>query len=483
MQNNVAILFEKKLIGEYSFAFVAVNCIEGKESSDHKFITDSEKVYNSINDSKTLFTSEKYFYGYVTTVNDLKNKFNSYTKEEAFVDYIYFFSENLVLGSLDAFGNMVIKTVAVDDFFDNKINNTNIDIELENIKKEIDSGNYKKAIELLENKNPNIRSKKLKRSERLDVKKIIDSVNNNVIGQEEAIDTITTTIALNHMNDNPKNHSNILITGPTGVGKTEILNSIAKEIDIPCVIADMSSITQEGYVGKSVDSLLAKVYNAANGDLKLAERAILALDEIDKKASKNNDDASGRAVLNSLLKILDGNVIDVNIGTSRCPNYINFDTSHLTIVSIGAFSGLRENKKKLIGFGTNTNTSSNDNEKELYFKYGMPEEFMGRMSVIANLKELSLDDYTIILLKSCSSPLLLKWDLLNEYGILFKPTSDYIYELANKTLSLKAGARGLKIAVNESLQPAINEIVKNGTYKELSVDGETVYNPKKYILK
>lgn len=489
MQNRIAILFEKKSIGKFSFAFIAINCIEGELTKDNKFITKEEAVYYNINDTQSLFTSEQYFFGYPTTIDNLKKQFRTRTKKEALIEYISFFDDNLILGNLDNNNELSIINVNLDDYFYNKgkieFINSKVDYELESIKNEIDSRNYKKAVDMLEKRinvstdksntcnNTNVRKK-------INVKELIDSVNKNVIAQEEAVDTIATTIAINHMTDNARNHANILVTGPTGVGKTEILNSIAREISVPCVVADMNSITQEGYVGKSIDSLIAKIYNAANGNLEIAQRGILVLDEIDKKASQRNDDVAGRAVLNSLLKMLDGNIMDVNIGTSQKPIYINFDTSHLTIVSVGAFAGLDNNKKNPIGFGS---TTVKQDLKKSYFEYGMPEEFMGRMGVIANLHGLKFEDYINILLKSCNSPLVLKGQLLCEYGVLLHPTEDYICEIARKTVELRAGARGLKIAINESLQPALTEIIKNNVYNELLVTGETVDNPKKYILK
>lgn len=466
MEKNIAVLFEKITINENFFIFVPISCIEGEDRKS-VFLTEFNNYFQNMSDPYSLYTSDKYLYGYVTDSNELKNKFNVDSKKEALGCYFECFAEKIFFGYIDS---------------DYKVNLIDIDlakyIKLDKIKSKEKEKIVKKTLPHFEIASNN----KVMNDKKINIKELIECVNKNVIDQNEAVDTIATTIAINHMNDNPKNHSNILVTGPTGVGKTEILNSIAKEINIPCVIADMSSITQEGYVGKSVDSLLSKVYNVANGDLDLAQRSILALDEIDKKASKSNNDVAGRAVLNSLLKILDGNIIDVNIGTSQSPKYIKFDTSHLTIVSLGAFAGLNKNEAPKIGFG-NIEKFELKNNKESYFEFGMPEEFMGRMDVIVTLKELTFDNYINILYKSCNSPLFLKKQLLKDLGVVLKMNSSYIREIARKTLSLKAGARGLKIAVNESLQPALTEIVKNGTYKELSVDGETVYNPKKYILK
>lgn len=504
-KNTIAVLFEKKFVSYCSFVFIPINYVEGEERNG-VFITDTEQVYENIINTPALFTSEQYLYGYATNVEDLKRQFDVKTKKEALTKYLENFKENIIFGNVNS--DDTVSLVNVDpDCFEEIITkketkskeNTN-DIQEKNkalsnfndiIKQKIDSGNYKEAMNLLKNKVNDASSKEQKTeapniiipSKKIEVKKLIENVNKNVIDQEEAVDIIATTIAANYMTSNPRNHANILLTGPTGCGKTEIITSIAKEIQIPCVVTGMESITQEGYVGKSVDTLLAKVYQAANGDIKLAQRGVLALDEIDKKASPKNDDATGRAVLNSLLKILDGNIIDVNIGTSQHPNYITFDTSHLTIISIGAFAGLKEKYGKQIGFGNNNTQETIIDDLQPFFDYGIPEEYMGRQGVIVTLRALGFDNYLEILYKSCNSPLKIKKEFLSEFGVLLKTDKSFLNEVARKTVNLKAGARGLKKTINESLQPAITEILKEGKYKELIVSGETVNNPKQYILR
>lgn len=497
-KNTIAVLFEKKLVSYCSFVFVPINYIEGEERNG-VFISDTEQVYENIKNTPALFTSEQYLYGYASNIETLKRQFDAKTKKEALTKYIDSFRENIIFGNVNK--DDTVSIINIDpDCFEQEIKNSNkikndsnhngVNRSDEIIKEKIDSANYLEAMKLLKEKiGEPVESKSVKSpsiivpSQKIDVKHLIESVNKNVIAQEEAVDIIATTIAANYMTSNSRNHSNILVTGPTGCGKTEIITSIAKEIEIPYVVTGMESITQEGYVGRSVDTLLAKVYQAANGDIKLAQRGVLALDEIDKKASKKNDDVAGRAVLNSLLKILDGNVIDVNIGTSQAPKYITFDTSHLTIISIGAFAGLEEKYSKPIGFGNNNSNEAKTTNMDLFFDYGIPEEYMGRQGVIVTLRALGFDNYLKILYKSCNSPLKIKKEFLSEFGVLLKTDKSFLNEVARKTVNLKAGARGLKKTINESLQPAITEILKEGKYKELIVSGETVNNPKQYILR
>lgn len=497
-KNTIAILFEKKLVSYCSFVFIPINYIEGEEKGNC-FVSNTEQVYENIKNTPVLFTSEQYLYGYPTNLEEIKTQFGVKTKREALGIYLESFKENIIIGNVNCDDTVSMFNINPDCLEDmlfsnekNPIETTNNNVEKEGsfgqtIKEKVDLGDYKTAISMLKEKENKSISKKevpniILPSKRIDVKQIIKNVNKNVIDQEEAVDIIATTIAANHMTSNPRNHSNFLINGPTGVGKTEIISSIAKEIEIPFVVSGMESITQEGYVGRSVDTLIAKVYKAANNNLELAQRGVLALDEIDKKASQKNEDVAGRAVLNSLLKMLDGNVIDVNIGTSQAPRYITFDTSHLTIISIGAFAGLKEKYKKQIGF-LNNNQSQKVTNVEPFFDYGIPEEYMGRQGAIVTLNELGFDNYIKILYKSCNSPLKIKKEFLSEFGVLLKTDESFINEIASKTVGLKVGARGLKKTINESLQPAITEILKEGKYSELIVNGETVNNPKQYILR
>lgn len=308
------------------------------------------------------------------------------------------------------------------------------------------------------------------------------SVTASVKAQDEPVEDIVTTIATNYMSEDNRNRSHILLTGPTGVGKTEIIECISRYINVPMAKYDMTQVSVTGYVGKSVEDILVRLYLEAKGDIELAQRGILALDEIDKKASDKNDDVSGRGVLNSLLKLLDGTVFDLEL--ERGSKKIPFDTSNLTVVGLGAFSDMDKYKEKPMGFGAEFNSpKTNEMRIEDYVKYGMPAEFMGRFTTLIKLNSLSVEDLKNILLTSNISPLLVKKQFLREQGIKLHYTDAYIDAVARRAIELKTGARSLKATVEYSLKKAEFALLKNNFYNEVILDDETVSNNKAYVLK
>jgi len=379
---EVAIIFEKiDISGDY-WLYKPVEIVEGKlDKESGKFVAKYNFEYFAMDSDMVLIGKEDRFFGYNEKILQLKRTYDTLDTERAIKLYFDSISKLIYVGTYDNKGDIRVFSMSKDLFEEklkdcekgiisfNEVQTNNKKLletpmyvpKIDELKK-IEMGNSNAVIEeniVIPNPNVIIREQK-----NIDVAKICDAVNKRVINQQEAVDILTSTIALNYIVENPEEHANIMLTGPTGCGKTQIIKCIAKEIDVPFVITGMQSITQEGYVGQSIDILLAKVYNAANKDIKIAQRSILALDEIDKKASTKNSDVAQRAVLNSLLKILEGSVVDVNIGTDRSPNYIQFDTSHLTIISVGAFAGLEKHHN--IGFARD-NTQQIQSDKEAFF--------------------------------------------------------------------------------------------------------------------
>ena len=330
-------------------------------------------------------------------------------------------------------------------------------------------------------------SKKMKLSELK--KEVLDSI----IGQDDAVNSVTTTIIVNENSKNPRHKSHILIAGPSGTGKTEMMNIISKKLNKPVFKADATAYTKEGYVGKSVYSMLKGLLDTTNGDLEKAQNGILVIDEIDKKVStKGESDVSGTAVLNSLLKIMDRDIIEVD--TSR-EETVQFDTSNLTIVFMGAFSDLYEEKeekrkkaKKIsIGFSTTEEPNEEDSEikitKEDLVKYGLPPEFLGRISKITFTKPLTEENLIKILKQSKISPLKMEQEFFEDLGITFKYTNGYVKQLAENCLKHKTGARELKSEVQKSLEGAYEEVLDNPQkVKVLKLTKETVKDNKKYCI-
>ncbi|WP_088362446.1 ATP-dependent Clp protease ATP-binding subunit ClpX [Bacillus cereus] len=290
---------------------------------------------------------------------------------------------------------------------------------------------------------------------------IKEELDKYVIGQDEAKRKLSVAIYKHLARKKGVSKSNVLLLGPSGVGKTELARSIAKIIDVPFAIADATSLTEAGYVGEDVENVLLNLIRAADNDIEKAENGIIYIDEIDKLAKKGENvsitrDVSGEGVQQALLKIIEGTVASVPPeGGRKHPNakFIQIDTSNILFILGGAFDGLdkviekRTTKNKKIGFenknevGTKTQNLFNEEVTvEDLVKYGLIREFVGRIPVIASLKELTQEQLVQVM----------KLNLENEYKqfeIEFEPES--INEIAKKAIEKKVGARGLRAILEE----------------------------------
>jgi ATP-dependent Clp protease ATP-binding subunit ClpX len=314
---------------------------------------------------------------------------------------------------------------------------------------------------------------------KINVDDLFKKISSSVKSQDDPLEDIITTIAMNYECLKNQKKSHILVTGPTGSGKSEIMKQVSEYINVPIAEYDMTQVSVAGYVGKNVDDALVRLYYAANKDIVAAQNGILVLDEIDKKAShsSSNGDVSGRDVLNSLLKLLDGTVFDLEIGQRNVP----FSTNNLTVVAMGAFATMTKNHP--LGFTGQVNNIKPMFNIEDFVNFGMPAEFMGRMSSIIALNELSVDDLINILATSSISPLIIKKDILSRLGVSLNYTDNYLEAVAKRAVELKTGARSLKTIVYKSLLKAESAILRNSSYKELVIDNETVHNNKVFVLK
>lgn len=314
---------------------------------------------------------------------------------------------------------------------------------------------------------------------------IMRHLNTHIIGQEMAKKGIAVSI-YNHYKrvvnptDIPIQKSNMLFIGPTGVGKTLIAQTVADLLQVPFIISDATSLTEQGYIGDDVEVLIHRLVKKADYDVDKAQIGIIYIDEIDKKAKRNDlvslsRDVSGEGVQQSLLKLLEGSVIEVPNAPKTQPETLQIDTKNIMFILSGAFVGLDETVrermgKTKIGF---TGTKAEDHtwtqnvETPDLIKYGLIPEFVGRLPSVHVLHELSRQELRKVLLEP-------KYSLIKQYQALFKIDhvtlefrSDAIDEIVDVCLQQGLGARGLRKILDSKLLETQYELP---TYKRKGIE-------------
>lgn len=319
--------------------------------------------------------------------------------------------------------------------------------------------------------------------ENISPKAIYDELDKYVVGQNNAKKILSVAVYNHYMRINSKEQldkSNILMIGPTGVGKTLLAKTIAKTLNLPIAICDATVYTQAGYVGEDVENILLTLLQNADYDIEVAQKGIVFIDEIDKLARKGESvsitrDVSGEGVQNSLLKIIEGTIVNVPPQGGRKHPYqefIKFDTSDILFICSGAFDGIDFVESNKVGFNQSTMKSSEIDTKTLQ-KYGIIPELLGRLPVIAKLEPLTAADLKNILTKPKNS-------LTSQYQRLLK-ISNINVEFASDALDLIAyfaskdqiGARGLRKSMEDIMLDYMFNIDKYKN-KTIKIDKGTV---------
>lgn len=312
------------------------------------------------------------------------------------------------------------------------------------------------------------------------IKKNLDR---HIIGQEKAKKVVSVAI-YNHLKRMKNNRydikkSNIMLVGSTGSGKTEIARHIAEAIDAPFTIADCTGLTEAGYVGGDVEDILAKLINAAGGDIEKAQRGVVYIDEIDKLARRESagKDVSGEGVQQALLKILEGSEVTVTMGNKRSPfsESVTIDTTNILFICGGAFEGLtmaKKEVKKALGFNAQDEEVDITQQKidaKALVKYGLTPEFVGRVPVIAILSTLTDKELKRILVEPENSLVKQYTELIGLDNVKLDFTSSALEWIAKEALENETGARGLQTIIEENMLDIMYELPDDKDVVEVQV--------------
>ena len=330
-------------------------------------------------------------------------------------------------------------------------------------------------------------------------KQIKEHLDGFVIGQDQAKKVISVAVynhykrVLNNDDDIEIDKSNIIMVGSTGTGKTLIARSIAKLLDVPFCIADATVLTEAGYVGEDVESILTRLLQAADYDIEKAKRGIIFIDEVDKIARKSDNpsitrDVSGEGVQQAMLKLLEGTVVNVPPqGGRKHPDQkmIALDTKDILFVSGGAFNGIEKDISKrlntsVIGFKSKNNDFIESENILQYLlpqdlkKFGLIPELIGRMPVVTYLNKLDKDALFRILVEPKNA-------LINQYKKLFQLDNislvfdkDALLLIVEKALDFDLGARGLRSICETVMLDAMFDIPSEKKVKSLKIDVDYV---------
>lgn len=330
--------------------------------------------------------------------------------------------------------------------------------------------------------------------------KIKASLDEYVVGQEHAKKVISVAVynhykrvATGTMDDIEIEKSNMLMIGPTGCGKTYLVKTLARLLDVPLAIADATSLTEAGYIGDDIESVVSKLLAAADNDVEKAERGIIFIDEIDKIAKKKNTtsrDVSGESVQQGMLKLLEGAEVEVPVGANSKNAMVplaTINTRNILFICGGAFPDLtdiikeRLTKQSSMGFNAQLKDQYDDDKNLLskvtvedIRKFGMIPEFIGRLPIISTLEGLS-KEMMVKILKEPKNAILKQYQKLLELDeVQLSFTDDALEAIAEKAMERETGARALRSIIEDFMLDIMYEIPKDDNIGRVTITREYI---------